>query len=282
MVGAVAHEGIETLLHPQHAAHLAATAGRDTGTLAKLLTARADVRSPLRGSLHGSRRVAWSTPFPLDRVKRSGRRSGATVNDVLVAALAGALHTYLTDRESSIDELHIMVPFNLRPLDKPLPRDLGNDFGLILLALPVGLMDPGERLREVKMRMDAIKDSHEGPIAYGMLSAIGLTPPTVEDRLISFFSSKASAVVTNVPGPREQVYFAGSPVQGVLVWAPCSGSMGMTVSIFSYQGEVTAGFMADTGLVPDPEPLVAAFDAELKRLCRGTRTTRPKPLSAHG
>ena len=282
MVGVVAHEGIETLLHPHHAAHLAATAGRDTWTLAKLLTAPADARSPLTGSLHGSRRVAWSTPFPLDRVKRVGRRSGATINDVLLAALTGALHAYLTERDSSVDELHIMVPFNLRPLDKPLPRDLGNDFGLILLALPVGLMDPGERLREVKMRMDAIKESHEGPIAYGMLSAIGLTPPTVEDRLISFFSSKASAVVTNVPGPREQVYFAGSPVQGVLVWAPCSGSMGMTVSIFSYQGEVTAGFMADTGLVPDPQPLVAAFDAELKRLCRGTRTTRPRPVLAHG
>ena len=56
----------------------------------------------------------------------------------------------------------------------------------------------------------------------------------------------------------------------------------MTVSIFSYQGEVTAGFMADTGLVPDPQPLVAAFDAELKRLCRGTRTTRPRPVTTDG
>ena len=175
-----------------------------------------------------------------------------------------------------------MVPFNLRPLDKPLPRDLGNDFGLILLELPVGLMDSGRRLREVKARMDAIKHSHEGPIAYGMLSAIGMTPPAVEDRLISFFSGKASAVVTNVPGPREQVYFAGSAVEGVLVWAPCSGSIGMTVSIFSYQGEVTVGFMADTGLVPDPQPLVAAFDAELKQLCRGTRSTRPRPAPARG
>ena len=109
-------------LHPHHAAHLAATAGRDTWTLAKLLTAPADARSPLTGSLHGSRRVAWSTPFPLDRVKRVGRRSGATINDVLLAALTGALHAYLTERDSSVDELHIMVPFNLRPLDKPLPR----------------------------------------------------------------------------------------------------------------------------------------------------------------
>jgi diacylglycerol O-acyltransferase / wax synthase len=282
VAGAAAHEGLETILHPRHAASLAATAGRDTATLAKLLTAPADTRSALTGPLHGTRRVAWSTPFPLDRVKRAGRRSGATINDVLVAALTGALHTYLHERDTLVDELHIMVPFNLRPLDKPLPRELGNDFGLILLALPVGLMDSSPRLREVKTRMDAIKHSHEGPIAYGMLSAMGMTPPAVEDRLISFFTGKASAVVTNVPGPREQVYFAGSAVQGVLVWAPCSGSIGMTVSIFSYQGEVTVGFMADTALVPDPQPLVAAFEAELKQLCRGTRSSRPRPAPARG
>jgi WS/DGAT/MGAT family acyltransferase len=268
LLGAAAHEGMETLVHPRHAAGLAATATRDAGTLAKLLTARADKRTVLNAPLHGTRRVAWSKPFRLDRVKRAGKRSSATINDVLVAALTGALHRYLAERESSIDELHVMVPFNLRPLDQPLPRDLGNDFGLILLALPVGIADLGERLREVKLRMDAIKSSHEGPIAYGMLSAIGMTPPLVEDRLIGFFTDKASAVVTNVPGPRSEVYFAGSPVRGVLVWAPCSGSIGMTVSIFSYAGKVTVGFMTDTGLVPDPQPLVKAFDAELRALCQ--------------
>ena len=113
--------------------------------------------------------------------------------------------------------------------------------------------------------------SHEGPIAYGILSAIGMTPPQVEDLLIGFFTQKASAVVTNVPGPRETVYLAGTPVRGVLVWAPCSGSIGMTVSIFSYAGEVTVGFMTDVGVVPDPKPLVREFEAELRTLCRGTR-----------
>jgi WS/DGAT/MGAT family acyltransferase len=268
LVGAGLHEGMETVLHPSHAARLAATAGQDVGTLAKLLTAPSDSRTVLRSPLHGTRRVAWSKAFRLDRVKRAGTRSGATINDVLVAALTGALHRYLAERDSSVDELHVMVPFNLRALDQPLPRDLGNDFGLILLTLPVGIPDTQARLREVKMRMDAIKNSHEGPIAYGMLSAIGMTPPAVEDRLIGFFSGKASAVVTNVPGPRSEVYFAGSPVRGVLVWAPCSGSIGMTVSIFSYAGKVTVGFMTDTGLVPDPQPLVKAFDAELRALCR--------------
>jgi WS/DGAT/MGAT family acyltransferase len=280
VAGAVVHEGMDSLAHPRHAAQLAATAGRDAGTLAKLLASPADASTVLKSPLHGSRRVAWSTPFPLDRVKAAGRRSGATINDVLVAAVTGALRQELGRRHSLSDDVHIMVPFNLRPLDEPLPRELGNDFALILLGLPVGIEDRGARLREVKMRMDAVKRSHEGPIAYGMLSAIGMTPPAVEDQLIGFFTDKASAVVTNVPGPREPVYFAGAPVAGVLVWAPCSGSIGMTVSIFSYAGEVTVGFMADVSLVPDPQPLVDAFDAELRSLCRGTRTRRRRAPTA--
>ncbi|HEY8770198.1 MAG TPA: WSD1 family O-acyltransferase, partial [Thermoleophilaceae bacterium] len=129
----------------------------------------------------------------------------------------------------------------------------------------------GRRLQEVKWRMDSIKGSHEGPISYGILSALGRTPPAVEDRMIGFFTDKASAVVTNVPGPRERVYLAGTLVDGVLVWAPCSGSIGTTVSIFSYAGRVTVGFMADTGLIPDLQPLVDAFDDELRALTRAPR-----------
>jgi WS/DGAT/MGAT family acyltransferase len=279
VTGAVAHEGLETLAHPAHLTELAGTATRDAATLAKLLASPADAHTALREPLHGTRRVAWSKPFPLDRIRTTGRRKSGTINDVLIAAVTGALRTELQRHGDVPEDIHIMVPFNLRSLDEPLPRDLGNDFALILLALPVGSESRAVRLQEAKRRMDAIKHSHEGPISYGILSAIGATPPAVEDRLIGFFTQKASAVVTNVPGPREQVYVAGTPVQGVLVWAPCSGSIGMTVSIFSYMGEVTVGFMTDTGLVPDPQPLVDAFDAELRALCRGTRT-RKAPASA--
>jgi diacylglycerol O-acyltransferase len=115
--------------------------------------------------------------------------------------------------------------------------------------------------------MEAIKRSNEAPIAYGMVGAIGLTPPWLEDRLIGFFTDKASLVVTNVPGPQRQLSFAGVPIEGVLVWAPCSGSLGMTVSIFSYAGEVTVGFMVDTAVLDDPGPLAAAYERELAQLC---------------
>jgi diacylglycerol O-acyltransferase / wax synthase len=263
---AVAHEGIESLAHPDHLRELAGTALRDASTAARLLAAPTDPQSGLRAPLTGARRVAWSEPFPLARIKEAAHARQVTINDLLVSALATALHERLGPAGGLPDEIHAMVPFNLRPLDEPVPAELGNDFALVLLPLPVGPLAPAERLREVSSRMDAIKDSHEAPIAFGILSAIGLTPPWLEDRLIGFFTEKASLVITNVPGPRRRLGFAGVPIGGVLVWAPCSGSLGLTVSIYSYDGEVTVGFMADTALVPDPDPLARAYEAQLRGL----------------
>jgi WS/DGAT/MGAT family acyltransferase len=263
---AAVHEGMESLAHPEHLRELAGSALRDVATTAKLFGSPPDEPSALRVPLTGRRRVAWSTPFPLAEIKEAAHRRQVTINDLLITALAASLHDVF-EEAGLPDEIHTMVPFNLRALDAPVPADLGNDFALILLELPVGDLAPAERLRELSSRMGKIKDSHEAPIAYGIVGGIGLTPPWLEDRLIGFFSEKASLVVTNVPGPRRQLHFSGVPVERILVWAPCSGSLGMTVSIFSYAGEVTVGFMTDTAVVADPDPLARAYEHELSRLC---------------
>ena len=101
---------------------------------------------------------------------------------------------------------------------------------------------------------------------YGLLEALGTTPAAVEQRLLDRFSAPASAVMTNVPGPREPVYLAGTPVPGVLVWAPIAGSVSMSFSTFSYAGKVTVGVMADRGLVPDPGEIVRALEREVAAL----------------
>lgn len=267
LAGAVAHEGMETLAHPDHARELAKTALRDVATTAKLIGAPADARTPLRVPLTGLRRVAWSDPVPLQAIKDAGHRRRVTINDLLLTALAAALRDMLDGAAELPEEIHTMVPFNLRSPDEPVPAELGNDFALILLELPIGDVAPAERLRQVNSRMAAIKDSHEAPIAFGIVGGIGLTPPWMEDRLIGFFSDKASLVVTNVPGPREKLSFAGAPIEQILVWAPCSGNLGMTVSILSYAGEVTVGFMVDTALLDDPGTLARAYQRELADLC---------------
>ena len=114
--------------------------------------------------------------------------------------------------------------------------------------------------------MEEIKRSPEGAVAYGVLSAVGLAPAQVEKLVIDMFTAKGTAVMTNVPGPRQPVYLAGTALRGVLVWAPTSGSVSMSVSIFSYNGEVTVGLMVDAGLIPDPERIVAAFAEEVDEL----------------
>ena len=266
---AMMHEGAEVLVHPSdEAAHLAGEAARDARALRKLLLLGSDAETVFKGEMRTTRRAAWVSGLDLDEIKEIGHAAGATVNDVLVTALTGALRDYLRGRDTLVDELRAIVPFNLRPLDKPLPSTLGNDFGLVYLPLPVGVRGRRERLEAVKRGMAAIKSSAEGPIAYGILGLVGLTPLEIEKLVVDLFSSKGSMVVTNVPGPRSPVYLAGTRVRGVLVWAPTSGSVSTSVSIISYDGRVTIGVMADAGLVPDPERIAAGFRRELAALRR--------------
>ena len=266
VAGAIAHEAIEVARDPSELVDLAAAVSVDAKAVAKTLVPGPDTPTVFKGQLGVPERVAWSDPIPLADVKSVGHAHGATVNDVLVAAVAGALRSYLAARDSLVDELHAFVPFNLRPVDQPLPRRLGNRFGLVRLAVPVGIEDSRERLEEVHRRMTEIKGSPEGAVSYGVLGAIGTTPTAIEQRILELFSASGSAVMTNVPGPSEPVYLAGAPIRGVLVWAPTSGSVSMSISIFSYNGEVTVGVMSDRGLVPEPGEIVAAFTQEVERM----------------
>jgi diacylglycerol O-acyltransferase len=266
VAGALARESAETLRHPGHVGELARGAASVAAVLARDLTAPADPRNPLRGELRPGERVAWCSPVSLADVRRIAHAHDATVNDVLVSAVAGGLRSWMLSRGPVEQEIHAMVPFNLRPLDRPLPRELGNRFGVVYLPLPVLEPDPIERLRETRRRTQAIKDSPEARVSYGILGVMGVSPPAVEAQLLDLFSAKASIAVTNVPGPRAPVYLAGTQLRGVLVWAPCSGSISTSVSIFSYDGQVTIGFMVDAGLVPAPEEIVRAVDEELAEL----------------
>ena len=273
--GEPAHEGHSSfgalagaLAHPRRTA---ARGVGDLGTLAKLLLPGGEHARSLKGAGHVGHRVAWSEPVDLWRVKRTAVAYRVTINDVLMAALAGALRTRILAAGESPERMHALVPLNLRPLDEPVPEELGNRFGLVLADLPVEIEDEADRLWEVYRTMGTIKRSDEGPITYAILDVMGRAPTEVEARLLDYFTSKASLVVTNVPGPKHPISLAGTPVSGVLVWAPCSGDMRMTVSLFSYAGKVTAGFLADAGIVDDPQPLADAFRAELLALARRAR-----------
>ena len=106
----------------------------------------------------------------LPEIKRIAHAHDATVNDVLLAAVSGALRHYLQDHGSPAVEIQAMVPFNLGRWTSPCPRELGNKFGLVFLPLPVGVSGGYRRLVEVHKRMDEIKQSRDGAVSYGLLS----------------------------------------------------------------------------------------------------------------
>ncbi len=230
------------------------------------LTLSPDPATPLQGPLGVRKRVAWSTPVALAPVMAAAHAAGGTVNDVLMAAIAGALRTYVTARTGETPNLEVraLVPVNLRHVVGG--GEAGNRFGLVYLTLPLTQPTPADRLAAVRRRMDEIKASPEAVMSFGVLGAMGLASVTVERFGVELFTKKASAMVTSVPGPTAPLRFAGRPLKSLIVWAPASGQMAVTLSILSYAGHVQVGVASDERLVPDPSAIAAAFDVELRGL----------------
>src|SRR5450759_2338582 len=264
--GAVLHESREVLANPDRLRELVGAGRADVSALTRVLLLPSDSDSVLRGSTGVAKRVAWSTPIALTDVKAAGRATGGTVNDVLLTALTGSLRSYLERRGSPVDEVRALVMVNLRRPGAPLPRKLGSRFGLVFLALPVGLPDRLDRLAELRSRMEGLKHSPESAVFFGILNTIGLVPTQVGAALVDILATKGTIIVTNVPGPRQTVYVAGTPVAGVIPWVPASGDIGVGVSIFSYAGQVFFGIASDAGMLPDPDSVVDGFEREVAAL----------------
>lgn len=262
----VLRKGAELAAEPILAGDLVRQGALGAAALGKLMVISPDPRTPLRGPLGTEKRAAWSSPIPLERVKVLGRALGGTVNDVLLAVLTGALRRYLASRNVPPEDLHALVPVNLRPLDEPIPRDLGNRFGLVFLRLPVHIEEPRRRLAELSRRMGLVKKSPEAVVTFGALGLLGYTPAPVERAVVDAFGMKASLVATNVPGPRQPVSLAGVTLRELTFWVPQAGHLGLGVSLFSYAGQVTVGVASDVLRVPDPHVLIQAFHDELDAL----------------
>ncbi len=271
---ALAEEG-RMMLHPGHAMKRAGQAKAFIERLARLALLPPDTRTLFKGKLGRKKVVAWTRDLPMEDVKRVKNTFKVTVNDVLVAAVAGGMRRYLVSRGERVYKslsVRAMVPVNLRPLEEA--AKLGNHFGLVVLALPVGMENPLERLMEVKRRMDDLKQSPEAVVGYTLLEAMGMTPTQIEKLLVQFFAMKSTLVLTNVPGPRQPLYFAGSPIERIMFWVPQSGRLGLGISIFSYAGAVNVGVMSDYGLVPDPEQLAQFIEEEFTEMLRLTHEIR--------
>ena len=257
-------KGMEKGLHTSvDAAKLAYHVVSDLAALALMPD---DSPTSLKGLPGHTKRVAWCPPIPLAEVKAVGKALNCSINDVLLSCVAGAIGEYLRARGEQVQgkEIRAMVPVNLRPMDQA--YKLGNQFGLAPLVLPIGLDNPVERVYEVRRRMGGLKDSMQPLLAFGLLAVAGLLVKPAQDAMLSLFSKKTTAVMTNVPGPREKLKICGSTIEESLFWVPQSGTVGLGVSILSYGGGVQFGVVSDATLCPNPQHIIDRFEPEFAKL----------------
>ena len=262
----IVDKGVEIWRDPAKAVALARQGTALAGEVAKLALMEQDSPTRLKGTPGVLKRAAWAPPIPLADVKAVGKALHASVNDVLLSCVAGALRSYLLRKGDAVDSVMIraLVPVNLRPLEKA--AELGNQFGLVFLDLPIGIEHPVDRLQAVRANMSALKASLEPVLSLGLLAAMGAGPKLLQDQLLLALARNATAVMTNVPGPQRPLYLAGARIESQMVWVPQAGNIGMGVSILSYNGQVQFGLVTDRGLCPDPERISSRFAPEFETL----------------
>jgi len=242
------------------------------------LTLSKEPKTSLRGDLQLTERVSWTKDFDIERVKQVGHAYDSTINDVLMAATAGGFRRYLVENGEDVPEdldLRCAVPVNLKPLEER-TEELGNYFGLGFLELPVGIKDPQERMEMIQDRTGGLKQGTEAYLMYLSLSLVGALPRFMQYLIMKRFHNRMTAAVTNVPGPKEAIEFAGSKVSDIKFWVPRSEDIGVGISIFSYDGSVSVGVAADESLVSEPDLLADAFNREMEAILETVETEGEK------
>jgi hypothetical protein len=119
-------------------------------------------------------------------------------------------------------------------------------------------------------------------VVLGLLAAVGTAPGLVEQQALSLLSRKASTVLSNVPGPREPRYLCGRRIRQQLFWVPQSGSIGIGISILTYDGSAQLGLIADRNLIPEPKDVAHRFTREFDRLVMALMMDGPVRKSGEG
>jgi WS/DGAT/MGAT family acyltransferase len=288
------------------AAQLAAAAVNGTvKRLAELpLRAAAEAASPLsalgraRETVEGIGEVAWAglnpppeTPLQvrvgphrrlqtvearLEDFKQIKDAFGGTVNDVVLAVVAGGLRQWLHARGQRTEglELRVCVPVSVRTDEDH--GAFGNKLVQILCPLPVYVADPIDRLRFVADRMQGIKDSKQAVGAEAIASAEDFAPPTILARAtrMNFSTRFYNLLVTNVPGPQFELYVLGRRLQRVFPVPFLAGDRALAVAVMSYDGGMNFGLLADFDALPDLDELAAGIEASLAEL-HGLATAGP-------
>lgn len=231
---------------------------------------------PLNVEIGSQRSFAWAE-FPLDDVKRIKSSLDVTVNDVILAATAGALRRWLHDRGVSTDgvELKALVPVSVRTIDEE--GELGNRLTAMRGPLPVGIADPAERLRAVHAGMEQLKSSKQ-PLGAEAIWGLNdwfrdFAPPLLlrPTAAINFSTRLFNLLVTNFPGPQIPFYVLGREVTGVFPVGFLARRHALAIAIVSYNGKIGFGILADKAAIPDVESISAYLDEGVEELRAAAR-----------
>jgi len=225
--------------------------------------------SVLNGPLSPHRRWAWARG-DLAEVKAVKNATGCTVNDVLLAAIAGGFREYLAARGEQVEDnlVRTLVPVSLR-----LPHEhgqLGNRVTGVMAELPVGVADPLERLAAVSGQLDQLKNSGMAAGIDAVFSVAGFVPggiSVVSGKVVAKTGQRfVNTVTTNIPGPQQQLYLLGRPMREVFPYVPIAEGVRITIAIATYHGRVAFGATGDFDAVPDLEVLAQAIERSLAEL----------------
>lgn len=223
--------------------------------------------TPLNDDIGPYRRFDW-TRFELAAVKEVKSRLGGTVNDVVIAIVAGAMRRFLQRRSVDVDSLDFraMMPVNVRREDQH--GKLGNRVAFLMARLPVDEKDPARRLARVIEATRGLKDSStvEGT---ELLEEISDWTATALFAGVSRLAAKTRSynmVVTNVPGPQFPISILGAKMEEIYPLVPLFSNQALGIAVFSYDGTLFWGFNADWDAVPDLHDLVEMVQDEFETL----------------
>src|SRR3954467_4613309 len=193
---------------------------------------------------------------------------GGTVNDVVLAVVAGGLRAWLRSRGVRTEglELRALVPVSIRSRDQR--DDMGNRIVAMRGPLPVYVEDPVARLRVVRQAMDGLKESKQAVGAEAISSLEALAPPTIlaQASRLQFSTRLFNLLVTNVPGPQSPLYVLGRELLDLFPVAFLPENQAVAVAIMSYNGSIDFGLLGDYDAMPDLDDLGDALRDSLAEL----------------
>jgi WS/DGAT/MGAT family acyltransferase len=238
--------------------------------------------TPFNGHVSILRRVLWRT-VALHELKSIKNRLGGTVNDAVLATIAGALRRYLESAGLNPDrvELRAMCPVNVRTADEHLA--LGNRVSMMVAPLPVGIFDPVERYRQVRAAMAQIKASGESARMTRIIDLMTLLPPALQTAAgwLQVQSAPVNTICTNVPGPPVSLYAQGLRLETMIPLVPLAQGIGLAFAMLSYADTLTIGVTLDPALIRDGDRIVEFLGESFEELCTIAgieRGERPVPV----